>query len=555
MNILFLIGLAVFFGAYSGNIFRKVKVPQVVGYIVIGLILGGSISGLISKSDIESITPLINFIIGIIGFLIGAELKSEVFKKYGRSIYTILISEGLFAFAAVTAAVTIITGKLYLGLLLGAIASATDPASTVNVLWEYKAKGPLTTTLTSIVALDDGLALILYGLVSVFSKAMITREVFSFWHSIVSPLFEIFQCALLGVAGGLLLIKALSYIKEQGLALSFAFGGVAAVVGLSMHLKLDLILSSMILGATVSNIIPDISQKLFRTLKEITMPLYILFFIIVGASLDIHIFLKFSIVVVILGYLFARSIGKIAGATLGGIISRGRKTVIKYTGICLFTQGGVALGLALSISHNLSYLGEQGRLAGSVVISVVAATTFVVQIFGPFLVKFGVAKANEGWRNVTEDDIIESSKVEDFMSKDFSPISEDATLDKVIETIKERESYNFPVVDKEGGLVGLISLGSLRNVFREAELDKVILASDLAVPAGTVLHKGQPLKEAFEIFDKREIDYLPVVKDEMSKQVVGILEYRLLVESINRKLLERQRGLEDGTGKELGEER
>jgi len=545
MNMLLLCGIAVFLGTFSGKIFQKLRIPQVVGYVIIGLILGRSVTGLLGETQLINLTLLVNFTLGVIGFLIGAELKSEVFKKYGSQIYAILISEGLFAFIAVAAIVTLLTHKLYLGLILGAIASATDPASTINVLWEYKSRGPLTTTLTSIVALDDGLALILYGLVSSFSKSMIVKEKFSFLHSIGMPLFELFECVVLGVISGFILLKLFLHMKkEKELSLALMLGGVAAMVGLSMYLKLDLILTTMVMGATVSNLSPRLSENLFKTIKEISTPLYILFFIVVGASLDVDVFLKTSVIVIILGYLFARSFGKIFGATLGAFFSRAKKSVVKYTGICLFTQGGVAMGLAMSMNNNLGYVGKEGKMIGAVIISVVAATTFVVQLLGPLLVKFGIIKADEAGRNVTLEDIIGMYKIGDFMQRDFAVIQENATLDKVIEIVKQRESYHFPVVNNQRELVGLISLGSLRNVFEEEQLNQIVLAEDVAEPADKVLYQEQPLKEAFDIFSKREIDYLPVIKDKESKKVVGIVEYRPLVEEVHRKLFDRQQSLE-----------
>jgi len=544
MNNILLLGIAIFFGVLGGRVFQKLKIPQVVGYVTIGLLIGESVFNIFSQQSVDAFSPVVNFTLGIIGFVIGSELKGEVFKKYGRSIYFILVSEGMLAFFAVFAVVTFITKEVYLGLLLGAIASATDPASTVSVLWEYKTRGPLTTTLTSIVALDDGLALILYGLVSVFSKAMITKQSFSLGASIGAPLLEILECFILGLIVGLILIKVISRTKEKELAVAFAIGGVAVVVGLAIYLKLDLILSSMVLGATISNIIPRASEKMFDAVREMTAPLYILFFVIVGASLDIHTFLKISVIAIILGYLVARSLGKIFGATLGALISKAKKTVIKYTGICLFTQGGVAVGLAMSIAHNLSYVGTEGKTVGNVIITVVAATTFVVQLIGPVLVKLGATKADEVGRNVTEDDIIKSYRVGDVMRKDFSAIRKDATLAKIIEIIKERESYHFPVVDDKRELVGIISLGNLRSVFAEEQLNQIILAEDVASPVEKVIYKDQPLDEAFEVFRRGEVDYLPVVDDKNSRKIVGVVEYHPLVEFINRKLFERQHSLE-----------
>jgi Kef-type K+ transport system membrane component KefB/CBS domain-containing protein len=544
MSVLLLIGIAVFLGTFSGKLFQKLRVPQVIGYIIVGVVLGDSLLGLWEPEHLKALAPLIDFTLGVIGFLIGFELKLEVFKKYGRSIYLMLIGEGMLAFLAVAALVTLVTGKVYLGLLLGAIASATDPASTVNVLWEYRARGPLTTTVTSIVALDDGLALILYGLVSVFSKSMIAGSPFSFWSSIVAPLLEIGECFILGGIAGFFISKLLPRIKEKSFVLSFVLGLVAITVGVSLWLHLDLILSTMIMGAVLSNSIPKISETIYKQLKEVTTPLYIFFFIIVGISLDVAIFLRVAIFSIIIVYLAGRSLGKVFGAMLGAKIAKAGKSVAAYSGLCLFTQGGVAMGLAMSIAHNLDYLGAEGRNTGVIVVSVVAATSFIVQLIGPLLVKFGATRSGEAGRNVTEEDIIEISTVRNFMQKDFSLVREDATLDKIMETIKERESYHFPVVDKQGSLVGLISLGALRNVFRERDLDHVILARDVALPAEKVLYENEPLRKAFEIFDKRQIDYLPVVEDNGIRRVVGIVEYHELIEAVNRTLLERQRVLD-----------
>lgn len=543
MNELLLIGFSVILGIFGGKILQKFKIPQVVGFILVGVILGKSILGFFPQETIDSFFHLISFTLGIIGFMIGAELKGEVFKKYGWPIYSMLIGEGILAFLFVCALVTLFTGKLYLGLLLGAIASATDPASTINVLWEYRAKGPLTTILTSIVALDDGLAIVLYGLVSVFSKAMIAHESFSFAHSMIIPLFEIFQCFVLGSITAFLFVKVISKIKEKETITILTLALIAAVVGISIHRNIDLILSTMILGAFLTNMIPDISEKIFKTVGKTSSILYILFFVIVGAGLDVKVFTKASVLIIIIAYLLGRSFGKIIGSMLGGVISKVETRVARYTGLCLFTQGGVAIGLAMAINHNLSNIGEQGALVGSMVVSVVAATTFVVQLIGPIFVKIGITKADEIFRNITEDDIIDISKVKDFMNRNFSSIKESDTLDKIMDRIKEQESYHFPVIDAKGNLSGLLSLGNLRNVFRESQLDSFILAKDLASSLGKILYQDQPLREAFDIFNKRELDYLPVVEDKNSKKVVGIIEYYHLVELVNRRLIERQQNI------------
>jgi Kef-type K+ transport system membrane component KefB/CBS domain-containing protein len=546
MNILFLVGIIIFLGAFGGKIFQRFKIPQVVGYIIIGVLLGESALGILKQSTVEAFTPIINVALGLIGFRIGIELNKEVFRKYGRSIYTILFSEGLFTFFVVTLLVTLITKKFYLGLLLGALASATAPAATTDVLWEYKTRGPLTTILQAIVALDDGLSLIIYGFASVFAKSLLSSEAsFTLLHSVGTPLFELGKSCSIGVGMGYVLCKILRYIKDKEYSFSFVIAAIILTIGASILLEADFLLSVLVLGIVVANLFPRECRKIIGNIERFSPPIYILFFVLVGARLQPRLFLNTSIALLAVVYLIGRSFGKMMGAWGGAFFSKARKTVRKYLGLCLFSQAGIAIGLAMVIYHNFSLLGPEGKEVGVLIINVITATTFVVQLIGPPCVKFAVTKADEVWRNITEEDIIESYRVGELMRRDFSIIRENATLDKVIETIKERESYHFPVVNNQNELVGLISLGSLRSTFLEEQLNQIILAKDVAIPVGKVLYQEQPLKEAFEIFDRREIDYLPVVQTKGSKEVVGIVEYHSLTESINRKLFERQQGLDE----------
>jgi Kef-type K+ transport system membrane component KefB/CBS domain-containing protein len=544
MDTLFLIGIIIFLGTFGGKIFQKLKIPQVVGYIIVGLLLGESVFGILKQSTVEGFSAIINVALGIIGFRIGAELKKDVFKKYGRSIYTILFSEGLFTFFAVTLLVTLVTKKFYLGLLLGAIASATAPAATTDVLWEYKTKGPLTSTLLAIIALDDGLSLIIYGFASVFAKSLMAKAEFSIFSSIAAPMLELTKSCLLGACTGYGLSKLLSRISDRERMFSFSVGTVILTVGLAMLLRLDFILSAMVLGAVFANLSTQISRKILESIDKFSSPLFILFFVLVGARLQIRLFLNTGLLLLAIAYLIGRTTGKMTGASFGAFVSKAKNTVTKYLGWCLFSQAGVAIGLAMVVYHNFSLLGPEGKQVGILVLNIITATTFVVQIIGPPCVKFAITKAGEVWKNVTKEDIIQSYKVSDVMRVDFSTIKENATLDKIMQTVKERESYHFPVVNQQGELVGLISLGGLRNAFMEQQLNQIILAQDVAEPVGNVLYQDQPLVEAFKIFDKREVDYLPVVKDASSKKVVGILEYRPLLEEINRKLLHRQQSLD-----------
>ena len=541
MDILLLTGIVIFLGTFAGKLFQWLRIPQVVGYIVAGVLIGSSGLNILTPDIVEGFTPIINIALGFIGFRIGAELKVDIFKRYGCAIYAILLGEGLLAVFSVAALVTLLTGKVYLGLLLGAIASATDPAATTDVLWEYKTKGPLTSTLLAIVALDDGLALVIYGFASVFAMSLMQHTTFSVWNSVIGPVVHLAGSCLLGAVAGYGLFKLMGFIRERDRVFSFSVAAVIITIGIAIAMKLDFILSSMVLGAVFSNFSPQNSHKILGKIEEFTPPIFIFFLVLVGARLQLKIFANISIMLLAITYLVGRTSGKVMGSWLGAYISKAQPSVRKYLGLCLFSQAGVAIGLAMVINHKFSLLGPEGKIVGALVINIITATTFVVQLIGLPSVKFSVIKADEAYRNITREDIISSHKISDVMQADFPVIKEEASLDSIIATVRERDSYHFPVVNNEHELTGILSLGSLREAFMEHQLNPVVIAKDVAIDVGIVVYQNQPLEEAIRIFDNREADFfLAVVESEISNKIVGILEYGTLVKKINLELLERQ---------------
>ncbi len=542
METLFLVGLTIFIGTLGGKLCQQFKIPQVTGYILVGLLLGKHVFHLWTPQMIEQFAPITNLALGIIGFMIGSELKFDVFRKRGRSIYSILFCEVIVTFTMVTFFVTLLTQKIYLGILFGALASATAPAATVDVLWENKTRGPLTSTLLAIVALDDVLALVLYGFASTIAKAMITKEHFSFVHSLQTPFIDIGTACMIGVAGAVVLFWLIHFIKDRERVLPFSFGVIAISIGLATHFKADLILSSMILGFTLTNIAPIESSEIFDAIKRFSAPIYVLFFVFVGSRLDFGLIFSVGIGMIAVVYILSRIFGKVSGSVLGGFIGGAPESVTKYLGLCLFSQAGVAIGMAISIYQNLSHLGPEAANIGLTIINVVVATTFVVQIIGPLCVRFAVDKAGEIGRDITEEDVIESYKVANLIEKDIPTIPEDAHLDAMVDMVKNSDSYDFCVVDRQKKLLGTISIGDLRGVLLEQELDlnTLILAKDIAVPAVRVITADRPLSEAISIFRRRELDFLSVIKNEETREFVGLIHYRQAMSQIHKELLNRR---------------
>ena len=542
LNIILLMGLAIFFGTVGAGIFQKFRIPQVVGYVVIGLIIGESGLNLIGRDTVETLSSFNMFALGIIGFMIGGELRREVFKKYGKQFFVILFSEGLAAFILVALLSGIATWyftrnfhtSIAIALVLGAIASATAPAATVNVLWEYKSRGPLTSTVLAIVALDDGLSLLLYGLASSIASVFIGKTNGSIWKAILMAVFEVAGAVILGVLAGLLLSFILRRIKEPDKALAFTVSSVLLVIGLSIALKVGSILAAMTLGVTIANLASRRRQNTFELIEKFAPPIYVLFFVLAGAHLVVGEITGWMIVMVLV-YLIGRTTGKVFGSWLGSRWSQAADVVRRYLGLCLLSQAGVAIGLAI-ISSQL-FTGQIGHA----IIVTVMTTTFVVEIIGPMLVKVGVKKAGEIGLNITEEDLIKTYNVADVMDTKVPTISTGMSLREVIKIVSTTDSFYYSVVNNDKKLIGAITLDGIRNTFATQELNDWLVALDIAEPIIAKTTPDMPLSEAFEKTKRLDIEHLPVVSSGEDDKFVGVLNCRVVQRSLSAEVLSRQR--------------
>ena len=539
LNIILLMGVAIFFGTAGARIFQKFRIPQVVAYVVIGLVIGESGLNLIGRDTVEILSSFNMFALGIIGFMIGGELRRDVFKKYGKQFLIILCSEGIAAFAIVA----FLSGfacwyftkdvqtSVAMALVLGAIASATAPAATTAVLWEYKTRGPLTSTVLAIVALDDALALLLYGFASSIAAAVIGETHSSMWIAILTAVFDIAGAVVLGVLAGFLLSFILKLIKEPDKALAFTVSSVLLVIGISIALKVGSILAAMTLGVTIANLASR--RNTFELIEKFAPPIYVLFFVLAGAHLVLDEITRWMVVMVVV-YLVGRTCGKIFGSWFGARVSQAEDVVRKYLGFCLLSQAGVAIGLAI-ISGQL-FTGQIGHA----IIVIVMTTTFVVEIFGPMFVKLGVKKAGEIGLNITEEELIETYSVADVMDKKASVISAGMSLRELIKVVSNTESFYYPVVDNDKKLIGAITLGDIRNTFATQELNDWLVALDIMEPVVAKATPNVALSEAFDKTRHLDIEHLPVVVSDVDNRFVGVLNCRAVRRSLSAEVLSRQ---------------
>ncbi len=527
------IAIALIFGVLGARLFKTVRIPQVVGYIVIGLVLGVSVTNILTKDLIEEFRPLNYIALGIIGFLVGGELKKSVFKKFGKSMVVILLFEGIAAFLFVTFLTGFFTGNWGLAIILGALASATAPAATVDVLWEYKAAGVLTTMIFAIVALDDGLALLLYGFANAIAKILVEHRAFSLYEGILKPLYSIGGAALLGILVAIIFRLILDATRkqkhEQDLMLSFTFGSIILIIALSLRFGFDMILAEMFFGVALVNIAPFYSQKVFDSMKSFSPPIYILFFVLAGARLELKSLTVFTVITALL-YLGGRTLGKNLGAFIGAKLSHASSKVAKYLGLGLFSQAGVTIGLAISAFHNYPSLGLS-------IINIVTLTTFIVQIIGPPFVKLAIKKADEINRNVTEEEMLEKYSVGNVMQKEVPYIKPHMMLPEILDVFSSSDLDDIPVVDAKGEIIGIVRLSKIKPMLSRNIPTNLVIAQDLMLP---VIHHAFPvsnLREAYKTIVRNGLSFLPVVSEENHRKILGIVTLDAIKEIIRKETI------------------
>jgi len=543
-SILFILGLGLFGGIAGAWFFQKIKVPQVLGYLAIGIIIGKSGFKLINSDVIASLSNFNFFALGIIGFMVGGELHGSTMKKYGKQFSAILFGEGLLAFTLVTVSISLVlymftknfAASLAAGIVFGAIASATDPASTMSVLWEYRAKGVLTTTIIAIVALDDALAMALYGLGTGLAQMIIGGDA-SLTTQLANVGIDIFGAIVLGAIAGFIMNFIVRYSVDKARTLVFGLGTLLILIALALTLDMDVILAAMTMGIVVTNMAPERSKDFFELIKSFSSPIYVLFFVLVGARLVLNNMPGFLWIIVAL-YVIFRSLGKMSGAWIGARISHAEPAVQKYTGLSLFAQGGVAIGLSIMATQHLQNMQlSDGINLSDIIITGVTATTFIVQILGPPMTKLAVKLAKETGKNITEEDIIAEWKVSDVLDSSVPHIKNTDSVKQVVAMLSESDYFCMPVVDQNDKSIGMISMNDLKQLMADQDTWEWILAGDIVALGKDVITKSESLNEALKIMKQLDREQLPVVETAENPIPVGIIDTRTVRKLVNRKLI------------------
>ena len=552
-QLVLLLGIILFVGALGGWLFQKLKIPQVVGYIVMGILIGSSGFHILEPNVIAALDPISTVALSLIGFLIGGELKLNVIKKYGKQFISILLFEAITPAIVVGGIVTLvvwlftkdITHSVSLGLLLGAICSATAPAATTDVLVEYRTRGPLTTTVYGIVAMDDAVALILYTIASTIVTPLIGGNSLGFLPQLLNIFRDIFGSLLIGGAFGFLLsLLTRRLINKEARILTFALGCLFLCTGVCEAFNFDNILAAMSLGFVMVNFAPAKTKGVFPLVEKYTPPIYVLFFVLVGAKLNIWIITPFLGLIAII-YVLGRTAGKSIGATFGAWLTKAPKTVQKYLPYCLLSQAGVAIGLSIAAGNDFAdSIGPQ-------ILLIITATTFIVQLIGPVFVKIGVTKAGECGLNVTVDDIKKNSRVTDVMwGKEKvcnydSPaiVNENDSLFTILNAFSRNQNLNYAVKNHQGKLVGTISLEHLKEVMQIGDFAESMLAMDIMDPVTITVKPSTTLPDAYQLFEENDLDAIPI--EDTDGDTLGILEKTTVDHYLHTRIIELNRKLDE----------
>lgn len=402
MDLLFKLSIVIFIGLVGGRIANFFKLPNISGYVIGGLLIGPSFLNLIRSGDIGSLSTLNEIALGAIAFSIGSEFLLEDMKKVGKKIMTITLFQFISTMILVFLSMFVIfRQELGFSLVIASIATATAPAGILLVIRELKAKGPLVDTILPVVAIDDALGIMLFGLCLSVAKLLSGVGGLSVLSLIFIPLFEIGGSLFLGFILGVLLSYLSTHSRSEEVLLSVIVGALFAGVGLSNIFKLSPLLTCMMMSATLVNVLPK-SQRVFNLLTHITPPIYLMFFTLAGASLDIRVLSSVGLIGIV--YILARAVGKIAGARLGAKKVNASKAIVDYLGITLLPIGGVSIGLAAIASTELADVGSK-------ISTIVLFSVLIFEIVGPICAKIGIVKAGEANKNIR-------SKIKEKIKKD-----------------------------------------------------------------------------------------------------------------------------------------
>ena len=421
------LSVALLAGLLLSRLAKKVQLPAVTAYLVAGVLIGPFVIGKIgipglgiTSNQIEGFGLISDLALGFIAFSMGSEFRIAQLKKIGKQATFIGVFQALFTTLVVDAALIVLhliipeTFTLESAIVLGAVATATAPAATLMVVKQYKAKGPVTDILLPVVALDDAVGLVVFAISFGIARSLGTGSI-NATSVILEPILEVVLSLALGFVMGLLFTLCEKYFHSRSKRMAVSVTFVMMTVALSsmsfeigtVHIGFSSLLACMMLGTVFCNIC-EVSEELMERADRWTTPVLILFFVISGAELELSVFADIMVVVIGAVYIISRSLGKYFGAGISAKMAKCNPNVVKYLGITLLPQAGVALGMAIKAIE----LGPEGAIVRNITLF----SVLIYEIVGPFLTKVALTKAGdineEGRKSARDEHLLNKPKQE-----------------------------------------------------------------------------------------------------------------------------------------------
>ena len=394
--LLFYLSLIIFTGLVFGKIAKLLRLPNVTGYIIGGLIVG-PVLGLFGvevfpKEVLEEVGIISQIALGFIAFSIGTEFKISYFKRVGKLPIVIAILESFLAIIAVLVVLLIMGVDPQFALVLSSIAAATAPAATIMVIKQYKAKGEVTENLLSVVALDDATAIIFFGLFVAIARVFDAEAINV--YTFIKPFLEILASFGLGLIAGIIITLLLRWYTGRGNRTNVVIAMILLVSSITVIVKnvipdfeISALLSCMMMGAIFTNTAKsETIDTVMGLVDRVTPPIFLMFFVISGISLDLQVLTTVGIVGVV--YIVMRVVGKVSGAYLGATICKAPTNVRKYLGFGLIPQAGVAIGLTIVADSVVPQYAPQIK-------AVILSATLIYELVGPLITRASLKAAGE----------------------------------------------------------------------------------------------------------------------------------------------------------------
>jgi len=386
MNVLLKIAIVLVVGIIGGRVARLVKLPNVSGYLVFGLLLGPSFFNFISPADVQSFNIINELALAAIAFSIGNEFVLKEMKKIGKSIFIITLMEVIGAVLLVFCILFFVFRQPFaFSIVIASMSAATAPAATLLVMKQYNAKGPLTRTILPVVALDDVFGIVVFGIALSVAKIVTYKQQLSVASMIFGPLIEIAGSVGIGFVLGLLLSWLSQKASGRDELQAIALAAIGVATGISLLLNMSPLLTCIVMGTVLVNIQQN-SIRVFDSVNSFAAPIYILFFTLAGASLDLSILKTVGLMGI--AYVLARGLGKIAGAWAGAAMVKAEPAVRKYLGLGLLPQGGISIGLMVLVRQQLPDYAVA-------INTIIMFSVLIYETSGPIFAKIALKKAGE----------------------------------------------------------------------------------------------------------------------------------------------------------------